>query len=78
MTDAPSPREASVFDLIPKGSAVGAVGATAGTLTHNDVMALGGFVLAVLGFLVNLYFKWRQDQRDVALHIAQVDSIRGK
>lgn len=76
MTDATTPREASVFVLIPKGSTVGAVGATAGTLTHNDVMALGGFALAVLGFLVNLYFKWRQDRRDAVLHAAQVEAIK--
>lgn len=76
MTDVHSPREASVLTLIPKGSTVGAIGATAGALTHNDVMAMGGFTLAVLGFLVNAYFSWRRDQRDAALHSLQVAAIK--
>lgn len=71
------PREASVLTLIPKGSTVGAIGATAGALTHNDVMAVSGLVLALLGFLVNAYFAWRKDQRDAALNAIQLAKIKG-
>jgi hypothetical protein len=78
MTEVHHPREVSVLALIPKGSTTGAIGATAGALTHNDVMAFSGFSLAVLGFLVNAYFAWRKDQRDAALHLLQVSSVKSE
>lgn len=76
MTDVQSPREASVLTLIPKGSTAGAIGATAGFLTHDDLMLLASFVLAVLSFLINAYFGWRKDQRDAALHAVQIAKVK--
>lgn len=43
----------------------GAVIATTGAITFEQWMAIIGVTLAVLGFIVNLVFKWRQDRRDV-------------
>lgn len=67
-----SPREATLLSLVPKGSVGGASIATVGAMNHNDAMAVGGFVLAVLGFLVNVYFKVLANRREADLHAAQL------
>lgn len=55
---------------IAKGSTViGAGGALGGLLSINEWLAVGGFALAVIGFLVNLYYSWKDDRRKELEHL---------
>ncbi len=33
-------------------------------LSANEVAALGGLVVAVIGLIVNVWFQWRRDKRE--------------
>jgi Bacteriophage holin family, superfamily II-like len=41
----------------------GAGGAGVGAFTLNEYLAIGGFAIAVIGFLVNFYYAWKDDRR---------------
>lgn len=41
----------------------GATTGGAGYLTLNDILLIGGFAVAVGGFLVNWYYNWKHDKR---------------
>lgn len=47
----------------------------AGWLISSEIIAVGGFVLAVIGFAVNFYFKVRDDRRQQAIYDAQMRDI---
>lgn len=46
----------------------GAGTAVAGGLALNEYLAIGGFTVAVLGFLVNAYYGWKDDRRKELEH----------
>ena len=46
----------------------GSIASISGWVFDSDVIAMGGLVLAVVGFVVNLIFKIREDQRQVEAH----------
>ena len=56
----------------------GATTSMAGWLISNEVIAAGGFALAVIGFAVNLYFKIKDDRRQQAIHDAQMRDIESR
>ena len=39
-----------------------------GGLSINEAVAIGGFVIAVIGFVTNLWYRHRADQRAQRLH----------
>ena len=43
-----------------------------GGITATDLAAVGGLVLACAGFLVNLYFQWREDRRKSEEHLLRL------
>ena len=52
-----------------KAAMLGGAGtAVAGGFTLNEYLAVGGFCLAVLGFLVNFYYGWKDDRRKELEH----------
>ena len=46
----------------------GAAGGAAGGLTGNDWLAVVGCLVMVLTFIVNTWFKWRDDKRKQEAH----------
>ena len=46
-----------------KSTYVGAATAVFGGMSSSDIAAFGGLTLAAAGFLINTYFRWRDDQR---------------
>ena len=46
-----------------KATIGGSIMALFGGITATELAAVGGLVLACAGFLVNLYFQWREDRR---------------
>lgn len=53
-----------------KSTYVGAVTAVFGGMSSSDIAAFGGLTLAAAGFIINTYFRWRDDRR------AQAESIK--
>ena len=53
-----------------KTTYAGAGIAAVGGMSASDIAAFGGLALAAAGFLINTYFRWRDDRR------AQVESAR--
>ncbi len=58
--------------LISNTTVGGAVVTTAGALSVNDLVMLGGFVLAIFGALSNWYYRHREDKRRQAAHEADM------
>lgn len=54
-----------------KGMVAGALTGVAGWLGQVNWIGVSGVVIAALGFLINAWFRWRQDQRDIAIRQAQ-------
>lgn len=50
----------------------GSIMALFGGITATDLAAVGGLVLACAGFLVNLYFQWREDRRKSEEHLLRL------
>ena len=46
-----------------------------GGITATELAAVGGLVLACAGFLVNLYFQWREDRRKSEEHLLRLASF---
>ena len=53
-------------------------GATAlwGAYSASELAAFGGLLMAVLGFVVNYYFRRKDDRRAQTLHDARMSEIR--
>lgn len=47
-------------------------------LVSSEAGVVFGIVLGVVGLLVNLYFKWRDDKRQQIEHEARMRAIRGE
>lgn len=64
--------ETTMLGIANKSIAAGAGTAIIGGLTANEVAALGGLLVAVLGLLVQIVFKLRADRRAAELHRARL------
>jgi hypothetical protein len=61
--------ESKVQIIAAKVGMVGGAGAGGvGALTLNEYLAIGGFAIAVIGFMVNLYYSWKDDRRKELEH----------
>lgn len=54
----------------------GTVTTALGWLTSNNVIALLGLGVAVLGFIVNLYFQYRRDRREHEFQVAKLAAMK--
>jgi heme exporter protein D len=66
---------------ISTSSKITAGGGTAGLIgfaTSVNWLGIGGFLIAVIGLLVNLYFQRRRDKREHAEHLARTAAIKDK
>lgn len=55
-----------------KVTEVGALASIGGWVTSNTLVAIFGLMVAILGFMVNLYFQSRRDRREAQLHDAKM------
>lgn len=62
--------EAAVAATASKTTYAGSGVAAVGWLASNEVISLAGLTIAVLGFAVNVWFKWRADLRAQREHEA--------
>lgn len=65
-THDPNPAQHTVDVLATaanKSTYVGAATAAVGGMSASDIAAFGGLALAAAGFLINTYFRWRDDRR---------------
>lgn len=69
--------EAALAAAGSKATYAGAGASIWGWLTSSEAGVVIGILLGVIGFIVNLYFKWREDRRQQAAHEAQMRAIRG-
>ena len=65
----------TVTAVAQKTTIGGSIMALFGGITATELAAVGGLVLAVLGFAVNLYFQWREDRRKSEEHIIRLVSF---
>lgn len=56
----------TMTDKVTTAAAYGTSGATfiAGSMSLNEWLAIGGFILAVLTFVINFYFQRKRDRRE--------------
>lgn len=47
-----------------------------GGLAVNDIAAIGGVLIAIIGLCIQIYYKRRADKRDAELHAAQMAGLR--
>ena len=70
--------EASAAAAASKATYTGSATTVAGWAVSNEFIALGGFALAVLGFVVNVYFKIKEDRRLQRAHDANMQDIQSR
>lgn len=58
--------EATVTSLANKATGAGAGLALYGGWAASDIAAIGGLLIAVIGFCVTVYYKRKADRRDAA------------
>lgn len=63
---------ASASSTASKATVAGAAVSGLGALSHSEWLALGGFILAVLGFFVNVWFKLDARKRQEREHGARM------
>lgn len=68
--------EASLAAGASKATYTGGATSVTGWLVSSEMIAYGGFLLALAGLVVNVYFKIRDDKRSQKLHDAQIDRLR--
>jgi hypothetical protein len=59
-----------------KSTYAGSAFAVGGWIVSSEAAVFFGVVLGVLGFVVNLIFKWREDARQEAIHKLQVAELK--
>lgn len=68
--------DASIAAAASKSTYTGSGLMIGGWLLSSEAAVLVGMVLGVLGFLVNLYFKVKQDKREQALHDETIKKLK--
>jgi hypothetical protein len=59
-----------------KAAYVGAAGSMYGGFTANEIAAFGGLIVAVIGVLIQLYFKLRADRREAEIFRQRIERLR--
>lgn len=68
--------EATIAAVAQKVTYSGAGAAVVGGLSANEIAAFGGLAIAFLGWLVNLYYKRKDDRRQEELHKVRLAEAR--
>jgi uncharacterized membrane protein len=64
-----------IASLASKATYSGGATAVVGGLTANEIAAFVGAAVAVLGLLVQIYFKARSDRREAEFHRARLAEL---
>lgn len=56
----------------------GALSAVGGIALSNEMIALAGLVLAIMGWATQLWFGIRRDHREAEEHVLRMDEIRDR
>lgn len=64
--------EATVASAASKGMGGGTVTSVYGWITSNEMIALVGLTITILGFIVNCIFQYRRDRREQELQRAKL------
>lgn len=67
---------ATVAGIANKATYAGGATAVLGNFTANELATFGGVAIAAIGFLVQLWFKIREDRRRSELHKEQLANLR--
>lgn len=70
--------EATVAAIANKVTYAGGTTAFFGGLTANELAAIGGLIVAVLGLAVQWYYKRKADRREAEFHAERLRELRGK
>jgi hypothetical protein len=70
--------DVTLASIANKATYAGATSALYGGFTANELAAIGGFAVAVIGLIVQVYFKIKSDRRDSELHKERLASLRDK
>lgn len=70
--------EASIAASASKATYGGATTIGIGWLMSNEFAVLVGMVIGLAGFLVNLYYRWKQDRREEAEHKARMAHVHAQ
>lgn len=71
-----SKNEDSIIALANKTTVAGGASATFFGVSANEFAALIGVAVALMSFVISLYFQIRKDQRDKALYEAQLAQVK--
>ena len=74
--DAQVAADAALAASASKATYGGAASLGIGALFSNEAAAMAGALVAVLGLLMNLYFRRRQDRREQEEHELRMQSIK--
>lgn len=69
-------RDATIASVAHKATYAGAGVATYGGLTANEIAAFGGLIIAVVGVLIQLLFRLREDRRNAEYHRERLANVR--
>lgn len=70
--------EAAIAAVANKATYTGGTVAVVGGMTANEMAAIGGLICAVIGLLVQWYYKRKADRREVELHNERLREIRNQ
>ena len=68
--------DSTIASIANKATYTGAVSAVYGGMTANEIAAFGGLLVAVIGVLIQLFFKLRDDRRNAEYHRERLASIK--
>lgn len=60
-----------------KATVVGATTSVVGWVGLNELVAIGGFLLALIGFAINWYYRALANRREEERHAAEMARLRG-
>jgi len=73
-----SATEATIAAFASKVTYAGGTTAAVGGLTANELAAIGGLIVAVVGLAVQWYYKRKADRREAELHAERLRGLRGE
>jgi len=65
--------DATIASIAGKTSVTAGAVSFFGGLTNHEIAAFGGLAVAVIGLLINWYYRHREDQREQGEHQARLD-----
>ena len=68
--------EATAAAVATKSTYAGSIATIGGYILQSEVIAFCGLVLALAGFVVNLFFKIREDRRQAEVHRLAIQNAK--